>query len=144
MSYVAKPVERERFLKRIKGIQKHFAGVASVIINGVPVAPARLADLYQRRLDASQETARAHAAWITCVRQEREAVRALHPLDVGFVQYLHMLYGRQATLLADFALEPRKIGRKTVATKLAAADKMRATRKARRTMGKKQKAKIKG
>ncbi len=144
MSYVAKTVQRERFLKRIKGIQKHFAAVPSIIINGVPIAPARLTELYQRRIDTSNETARAHAAWIACVRQEREAVRALHAVDVGFVQYLHLLFGRQQTSLADFALEPRKVGKKTTATKLAAADKMRATRKARRTMGKKQKAKIKG
>jgi hypothetical protein len=46
--------------------------------------------------------------------------------------------------LADFGLAPRKSNAKTVQTKATAVAKNLATRKARGTMGKKQKASIKG
>ena len=47
-------------------------------------------------------------------------------------------------ILADFGTAPVKHGVKSPAVKALAAERMRATRKARHTLGKRQKAKIKG
>ena len=57
---------------------------------------------------------------------------------------VQMLYAESASTLADFGLAPRRVPVLTPEQKLARANKARATRKARNTMGAKQKAAITG
>jgi hypothetical protein len=57
---------------------------------------------------------------------------------------LQIRHSKAAAVLADFGLVPTRQGKKTPAVLAAAADKAQATRAARHTMGKRQKAKIKG
>jgi hypothetical protein len=60
-------------------------------------------------------------------------------------QNVRIRYGSNLTALAEFALEPvRKRGAPTTEEIVLRVTKSRATRKERRTMGKRQKAKIKG
>src|SRR3979409_1544989 len=62
----------------------------------------------------------------------------------GLREHLLNVFGDTSPALADFGLAPPKKPVTTPEKKDAAADKMRATRAARHTMGKKQKKAIKG
>jgi hypothetical protein len=58
--------------------------------------------------------------------------------------FIRSKFGNVVTKLGAFGLKPRKVRKVSTRTKLAALAKSRATREARHTMGKRQRAKIKG
>jgi hypothetical protein len=53
-------------------------------------------------------------------------------------------FGEKSKAMGVFGYEPPKVGRKSLTTKVHAAEKGRATRAARQTMGPKAKRKIRG
>src|SRR5262249_11740576 len=85
------------------------------------------------------------ATWRATVQSDRDERTKSRAFVSGLRQALHVAFGASIDTLADFGLKPRKTpAQRTPAEKAAAAAKAKATRAARHTMGRKQKAQIKG
>ncbi len=128
--------------KMIEGVQGHLAD-KSFIVGDKSYAAKDVIAVYQGRVTTGQAVVTARAAWQAAVKADRDQ-RAQTAVFVGaFRAIVQGMYQDPGTL-ADFGLAPRKSTKKTVETKATAVAKTLATRKARGTMGKKEKSKIKG
>ena len=128
----------------IAGIDKHFANLPSLVLGGVSYAPAELKSIFQGELDAEKQLSDAFAKvreLMGSTRTARAKARALRKL---FKTYVLMTAGPAAAqMLADFGIVPNA-SRPKPETTVKAVAKREATRKARNTMGKKQKQNVKG
>jgi hypothetical protein len=125
------------------GLRKHLMGQALSINNTSVTVTDLLAELdtYPVQITA---TAAARSAWLQQVAAERAVVLRLKPELVSLEHYLRGRYGQSNPILGDFGLTPRKPPKVAVPVKAAAIEKSAATRVARRTMGKRQKAAVHG
>jgi hypothetical protein len=121
--------------------------VNSFTLGGATYTMIDLTKLIQGDLDAMDATAQARAATSTKVQLERNAHAKVNPVLRLLKNYVIAMFGDTqdaSSALADFDYTPRKSSKKTLVVKVEAAGKTKATRSARQTLGKKQKAKIKG
>jgi hypothetical protein len=133
-----------RAQQAIDGITKNVLTMPTLPVGAKAYSPAQLAALIQSRIDAANEVAARKASWQAAVTTERQldkqvtvALQDLRNLVIG-------AFGPTAPELASFGFSPPKVATLTTEQKQAAVLKRNATRVARRTMGKRQKAKIKG
>ncbi len=128
--------------KMIRGIRKHLAGM-TFIVRGKRYTEQQVLAVFQGRIAKSKAVEPAWAAWRGAVKADRDERRASAAFVKAFRGLLYSMFERVDTL-GDFGLPERKVPKKTVAVKLQAIGKSKATREARGTMGKKEKAKIHG
>ena len=132
--------------KLAAGAAKHFpAGGASISIGGVAYAPAALTQVLQDFVDQRDAVEAARA--LTKARLQVEEARAPAQLAVArdFERFVRGMFGNAPDVLADFGLDPLKSPTPATAEqKAVAAARRRATRKARHTMGSRQKKGVKG
>jgi hypothetical protein len=141
-----KPTRKDRLRTLIAGVQKHFPS-GSLILAGQTLPIAQLVLRIQQDIDATDAAIQAHRAWIEKVQVERDSHLKLAPLLRALRSTAFAQFGDAkdaASVLGDFGYAPRKVGQRPVATKADAAQKSRATRTARHTMGKNEKKKVKG
>ncbi len=128
----------------IVGIKKDLQSVTSLPLAGSTYTMASLTQLVQSRIDAANTVANAKAQWhdasATYKALNSQVTQVLH----GLRQYLINAFGPASPVLADFGFTASKRTPLTPEQKVARAAKAEATRKARGTLGKKQKAAIKG
>jgi hypothetical protein len=126
------------------GIDKHVT--STVTIGGVAYAAADLKGVFQAQSASFDQADALHTQWRDQVRVVATATQKANRLHSLLRSYLIGQYGTEANaVLNDFGMDPPKSpGAKTVQVKAAAAEKAQATRKARHTMGKRQKAGIHG
>jgi hypothetical protein len=130
--------------KLIAGILKHLA-TSTLTIGGKAYLGTTLVSLLQPRIDAGQASIAARAASRNAVVADDGVLAETNALVVQLKQTLKLMFGNDAATLADFGSTPRKTPQPlTAAQKVARADKARATRKARGTLGSKQKKAITG
>ncbi len=144
MSKTAKSNRSDRSRKMIAGVKKHYANAPSLVVDGVSYAPADIEAALQGCVDAADATASAAAAFHKAVATEKTSTAKGDALYRGLRAFLITQYKAQPTVLDDFGIT---LSTKQVpdASKVAAAvAKRAATRAARHTMGKRQKAGIKG
>lgn len=142
-----KTTRQARLRKLLAGMDQHLANVTSFTFAGVVYARADLKKMIQADIDASDASVQAKANLSSVVQLERNSHAKVNPVLRLLKFYVITLFGdaKDASgTLADFGLKPRKSTQKTVATKVGAIDKTKATRTARHTAGPKQKAKVKG
>jgi hypothetical protein len=128
----------------IAGLKKHEQSLAPFVIAGKSYTAAQVIAAVQSRIDASQAVTPAKAAWQAAVKADRDARTGGQALLAGVRQTLLTVYAGSVDTLADFGLVGRKPRAISPETQVAAAQKAKATRAARHTMGKKQKAAIHG
>jgi hypothetical protein len=131
----------------MSGAAKHFPPTTTFTLAAVTLTLPQLTQACQKDIDTSDAADQAKAAWLTSVQAQRDTNDTTDPMLRAFKAYVMSLYGdtqNAADTLADFGYTPRKPRSKNVAVKALAADKARATRKARGTLGDKQKKDIKG
>ena len=128
----------------IVGIKNNLQNVSSLPLASSTYTMAALEQLLQSRIDAANTVVNARAHWVdasatyeTLNTNVTKVVRALR-------QYVINVYGPDSPVLADFGFTVAKRTPLTPEQLVVKAEKAAATRKARGTMGKKQKAKIKG
>ncbi len=136
---------RDRCRMAAAGIDKYLANEPSIPIDGTAMTPADLKKALQKHIAAADGTQAAHAAWLSASGAET----TLHDDTVSTLASLRsfvvLKFGsKNQTTLTDFGFPPRVRKVPTPETKAAAAEKAAATRAARHTMGKRQKAKITG
>jgi hypothetical protein len=99
----------------------------------------------QERIKTADAVDPPRAAWRTAVKANRDLRATTDPIIAGVRQTLQTMFAGSIDTLAEFGLKPRKVpAALSPDEKAAAVLKAKATRKARMTMGPKQKAKIKG
>jgi len=130
--------------KVILGIQKDLLSVPTLSLAGQATTPADLEKLVQSCIDAANAIAPAKVKWLAAVQAYRALNKQVTPILRGLRAYVINTYGPTSTVLADFGFSPTKTVVKTPEVKAIAAKKSVATRKARNTLGKKQKKSITG
>lgn len=128
----------------LHGLESALSTVSTVPAGGVYYTPASLGALVQSRIDAAHAVAVAKAQWLDAVHAY-EAIDGTATVAVrGLRQYVTNAFGENSPVLAEFGFAPPARTVLTPEQKAAAVAKRAATRKARHTMGKKQKLAITG
>ena len=133
-------INRDRQL--IAGIEKHFGKGDFLVADGVKYKPAEILAMLKERIDVAQPVAPAKAKWMACVAAQEHVIASTDPTVAGVIAFLRVMHGASPELLADFGLAPKTRRELTVAEKAARADKARATRRIRHTMGKRQRERL--
>jgi hypothetical protein len=141
----AKATKRRGARNVLAGLAKHFEG-QTLKLGGPTFSPEQLRAVFQGQLDAIAAVDTARAGLSVAVANERKAAKEAHWFARRLKMYVLALFGSSAAEeLASFGWQaPKKPGPKTVMAKLEGAVKARSTRVARRTMGKRQRKKIRG
>ncbi len=125
------------------GLRKHLMGQVLSLNN----TPVKVDDLLSR-IDAFQAqlqtTAASRAAWTQQVGAGRVLSGVLLPQLLSLEDYLRVTLGAANPQLADYGITPRTPKKPSAPVMAVAVQKSAATREARHTMGKKQKASIHG
>jgi hypothetical protein len=141
----SKTDELAKLRKAISGINKHLLAVATLLLAGQSITPAALVQLFQAYVDLAAAIDTARAKVQALLAQEKLMGVNVHLLLQALHAFIVAQYGNQAAeMLADFGFAPKKATQLTAEQKAAAAAKRTATRKARHTMGSKQKKDIHG
>ena len=145
MSTVASKSSRlTRDQNLIAGINKHLKGV-TLRVAGQSLTAKQAVGLFQGQVDAISATTTAKANWQAAVKSEQTEMASTKIVAAAIRKAILIMFSQNADTLADFGLAPPKPRTPpTVSEKTARVAKARATRAARHTMGKKQKAAIKG
>ena len=142
MPKMSKAMRAVRAMGIIAGIEKRFGRRNILALGGRQYTPGELAAVFQSQIDAVDQVDAAHAAVVNAVAREREIARTVRNLTRLLRFWIGAEFGSDAEAWADFGLTaPKKPGPKTVEAKLAGAERARATRKMRHTMGKRQRKK---
>ncbi len=132
-------------LALVSGANLHFQNVPSIVFGGATYTLAQLVGLLQALAALFQGVNAARASYEAAVIDEREKSPPLEAVAKGFRKYVLTTFGNQPDILKDFGIEPPKTPvRRKVSDKAASVAKAKATRDARHTMGRKQRARIKG
>jgi hypothetical protein len=128
----------------VKGVSTELAGVDSIVLDGTTYARTDLLARIQAALDAFASVKTARTALAQAVASQDAAVAQAKPLRAGVKRFLQLKYGPTSPKLQEFGFTPTRVPVTSVKTKAEAKVKSAATRAARGTKGKKQKAQITG
>jgi hypothetical protein len=126
------------------GLTKHAPNLASFIVAGATIKTADIVTVLQNRENTAKAVDSARATWRAAVAADRNERKQSSALVSGVKQTLHVMFAGSVDTLAEFGLTPRKPRVVSPDVKVAAAAKAKATRAARHTQGKVQKAQVKG
>jgi hypothetical protein len=129
--------------KLVEGLTKHANEIPQLFIAGTAMKLTDITAKVQARTTIAQAVAKTHAPWQAAVKADKNATPEFREFFTALRQALLSAYAGKVDALADFGLTARKTPVVTPAKRAAAALKAKATREARGTKGKKQKAQIK-
>lgn len=128
----------------IVGIDEHLTE-PSVMINGQSFTPTEIKQMLQDHIDGQKAADTMHAEWISRLATLRATfTETLEPVVLGIERYITGKYGMSPVVLGKFGFKVPKTPYRSTEGKKAAIEKMRATRKARGTLGKRQRLAIHG
>jgi hypothetical protein len=128
----------------IAGTQKH-TPTGSLTVGNASYAAESLIQILQSLADAMKAHDDAQAKAKDVLAALRDVTAKVGPVVRAYRRYVVAMYGTAVETLADYGLKPPKArAPRTREQKATAASKLRATRKARGTTSKKQKASIHG
>jgi hypothetical protein len=136
----SKPIKRESLRRMIAGIQA--SKTKSVVLEGTQHKLSDVSSMCQASIDAGVDADAKQVVWREAVALSRGKDAALNPILLAFIG--HLLVASTPSELEEYGLKPRSRAKTTPQTKVDAAEKAAATRTARNTMGKRQKAKVVG
>jgi hypothetical protein len=128
----------------VKGIETELAHVDPIAIDGSALPRTELLDRFQGALNAIAAVKTARTALSQAVASQKAATAQAMTLRSGVKRFLQTKYGPKSPKLQDFGFTPVRVAKTAVKTKAQAKVKAQATRIARGTRGRKQKALIKG
>ena len=128
----------------ITGIGTLLPSVDPFVIGNATISRADLLAKLQSLLNAANATRATQAAYHNAVQSERSLTVQVAPLRAQLKLFLQSRFGKTSTQLQSFGFAPNKVPDHTVGSKSTGVAKALATRKARGTLGKKQKSKIHG
>ena len=129
----------------IDGLVKHAATLITLMVAGSTVQTSDLVTVLKARIAAIKLVITTKATFMAAVAAAHAEIANTAALVSGARQALKIAFAGQVEGLGDFGLKPPKVRTPlTPEQKAAAVAKAKATRKARNTMGAKQKAKVTG
>jgi hypothetical protein len=138
-------VSRESRLEAIiQALGTHFPGASALQLAGQSYSVPELAQMLQDEIDAIEATRLVEAQRTSTIARERAFKERNEPILAALGNLVRGLYGANTSVLNAFALDAPKKPRKTIEVKVETAKKAKATRKVRRTIGKRQKKSAKG
>jgi hypothetical protein len=143
MASINRTQQLDRDRKTLAAIQKYLMKMTAITIAGVTRTPQEIMQLFQTSMQLADAATQAQASFHAATTAVRDQQKNLRQFRIGFRHFLENTF-TDPGILAEFGLTPRKVATKSSETKAAAAAKNVATRKARNTMGSKQKKAIKG
>jgi hypothetical protein len=142
-----KTTRRDRLRKLRAGIQDVLApALQKLTIAGEDHDVADILAAIDADIARSDASEKSRAVWLQAVEDEKASHRALDPVVTGVERFVRLHFGdgdAQQAILAQFGLSPRATPVVPPATRVAAAEKARATRALLHTRGPRQKAKAK-
>ncbi len=117
---------------------------ATLPVGGKLVTSKELRGRIQTHVDTMDALVQARAKVSQLVALDRQQRAELMSVMAGIQHYVAGLFGEHSMEFASFGFKPKKVPQRTVESKAQAAEKLRATRLARHTLGKRQKASIHG
>ena len=128
----------------IAGTNKHLANMTQVLLAGGSFTPAQIVEKLQALVNLRHDVDATKASTKAKLAVEKAEMPALRTVMGALVTFIKAAFGNQPDVLADFGIHPKTRAPQTAEAKTAAAQKRKATRVARHTMGTKQKSAIKG
>jgi hypothetical protein len=145
MPKIGEVQKRMRALAVVGGLREHVASGEALSLDGKKLSKAKAIALFQAHLDALDAVRTTRAQLAAQIRNERAIHRQVSALMPALVAWVQMKFGATAVTFARFGLAlPKKRGPKTIFGKAHGAEKARATRTARKTMGKRQRLRVRG
>jgi hypothetical protein len=130
--------------KAIAGIETHYGSAPAIVLGGESYAPSDVVKVFQDHLDALDAAAAAKAAFHVAIAAQEAAGAKAKALFQSLKVRALSDFANQADVLAAMGISLPKRRAPSVDTRATAKAKAKATRDARHTMGKRQKANIKG
>jgi hypothetical protein len=134
-------VEADKAL--IAGIQKYLMG-QPLIIGKQSYQPQDIINILLARVTTGQGIIDARTAVTAAIKADAAERTTTGVLVRGFRTIVQGMFSEQPDTLAVFGLKPRKSPKKTLVVKTKAVAASKATRKARGTLGRKQRSRIRG
>ena len=128
----------------LAGFTKHLGSQGSVKMGDATYTLADVTKVLQAYVDSLDASQAQKAKWQTARNALMDADQAARSLSKTLTGYVRGVFGNNEEVLSDFGMKPVVTKPKSPEVLVAAAAKAMATRKARNTMGKVQKAKVKG
>jgi hypothetical protein len=144
MSSSTQSSRNARDTARIAGFQKHFSTTASMSIGNASYTLAEVIQVYQDDLNADAAVALALAAYRSAVATAVAANAKTAAFDLTVRKFVVGSFGVPPGPAGDFGIEATPQHAPNAQTKAQAVVKRDATRKARQTMGSRQKLAITG
>jgi hypothetical protein len=119
-------------------------GKVTIPINGQMLTTVQIVALVQGHLDALTELVDLRAQTAAAILAERTQRKTVKAAVICIRNYVASAFGDQSSQYASLGFAPRKVAQKSAESKAQAVNKLLATRAARHTMGKRQKAEIHG
>jgi hypothetical protein len=126
------------------GMKANLTDVQTLIVGGVTYTLAEAIAKIDGFLQTINDTTTAKNSYHTAVTTEKTYNVAARAFRTQMQGYVVARYGKDSPKLAEFSFTPSKPKKTTTAIKAIAVAKVKATRAARHTMGKKQKLKVTG
>jgi hypothetical protein len=144
MGRVSKVVTQQQYQALLTGLPK-YCPTTTFVIGGTSYTTAQVVTLVTSILDVASAVAPAKAAAKAAVAAAEAKVAADGQIVKGVREIVALMFNNAPQTLASLDIQPRKSPQPLSAeARVAAAAKAEATRKARGTTGKKQKAAITG
>jgi hypothetical protein len=124
-------------------LSNHFKSSDLITLDGTPYKARELQQLLQDHVDAQKAADAITSKWHTAVTAARAQGAKVDGVLPNLRTFLINAYGASSQIVADFGFTP-KARATTIEAQATGVLKRAATRKARGTMGKKQKSKITG
>ena len=144
MKAMKRAVRSDRNRKAIAGVRSQFGSTKAVVLDGVSYAPDDIVKALQGSIDAADATTAITAQFHKTVDAERAATATADAVYAGLKTYVTSQFKASPDTMAEFGISLPSRQAPDAATAAAAVEKRQATRVARHTMGKRQKANVKG
>ncbi len=113
----------------VSGIKKYCSKSKQTLsLNGVSYTSAELVKKIEQYAALVEETTALHDKWVRTVGEERSQSVAMSPLFRSLRNLVANMFGEGSEIFVEFGFKPRKVGKRTVASKARAVAKQAATR----------------
>jgi hypothetical protein len=144
MTGIARPTRSDRNRTMIAGLEKHLSSLPTITLDGQALTQAVLIKFLQDEIDTAGAALVAGGVFHKAVAAEQATLAAGEPVFRALKAFVLNQFKGQSDVLADFGITVIARQVPDAATKAAAVQKRNATRVARGTGGKRQKAAITG
>ena len=144
MTTVSRTTTQGKDQEVVNGIEKELQSMQTLYVGGASYTPQTLVAFVQSRIEQATLVLTTKAAWEKAISDYEVLDKRMNVTLVDLRGLVMAAFGRDTPKLASFGFLPPKPSTRTPEQRAKAALKGIATRKARKTMGRKQKALITG